>query len=497
MNKKQAIDSGQFSGDTSKPFFNYGKWLFGLTLLALVLRVIGLNSGLWLDEIYSVVNQFRLPPNQLFITYISDNQHPLYALFASMSVSIFGEHPWVIRLPAMIFGVASVPALYLLGTRVASRQEALFAAALLTVSYHHIWFSQNARGYSAIALTAILCTDRLLCLLSDRQHRDIWLYGIIAALGCYAHLTMVFIVVAQFIVFLLWLCFLREPGVRKVSWQKPMMAFVLSGFLTLLLYAPILMQVIDYFVNQTSDMVGLSTHAWALAEAFRSLSMGLGGSVIVLAAGMVTLVGLGSYYQSNKMALSIFICSIVVTFLVAFLARGTMYPRFFFFLVGFLILIGVRGVMVTVRFCSVWLFRREEQKNYANRLASAAMIVVLCISAVSMVRNYLYPKMDFEGARQWVESQAEPGDAIVTAGAAAFPYRDFYGVNWPEMKVLSDFDNVKTQTGQIWIVFTFRRYMKMSAPEIYTVVDRECSEGKHFHGTLGGGDMIVCRLPLS
>ena len=230
MNNRQTVNSGRSLDNTMLPWFTEGTWLLGLTLLALVLRVIGLNSGLWLDEIYSVVNQFRLSPDELFVTYVSDNQHPLYAILASISISIFGEHAWAIRLPAMLFGVASIPALYLLGSRVGNRHEALLAASLLAVSYHHIWFSQNARGYSAIALAAILCTDRLLCLLRDHKQRDVWLFGIIAALGCYAHLTMVFLVVGQFIVFVLWLLFLRDPGVRKVSWQQPLLAFFLVRF---------------------------------------------------------------------------------------------------------------------------------------------------------------------------------------------------------------------------------------------------------------------------
>ena len=52
-------------------------WIAGMTLLALVLRLINANSGLWLDELYSLVNQFRLSPFELFGTYVGDNQHPL------------------------------------------------------------------------------------------------------------------------------------------------------------------------------------------------------------------------------------------------------------------------------------------------------------------------------------------------------------------------------------------------------------------------------------
>ncbi|MBL4743049.1 MAG: glycosyltransferase family 39 protein [Cycloclasticus sp.] len=464
--------------------------------MALLFRVIGLNSGLWLDEIYSVVNQFRLSPVELFTTYVGDNQHPLYAVLASISVAALGEQPWVVRLPALIFGVASIPALYSLGRRVSSHNEALLAAALLAVSYHHVWFSQNARGYSAIALAAILCTDRFLCLLANQRKLDVGLYALIVALGCYAHLTMVFIVIGQFLVFLLWLLYLRDDVVHRQRWQLPLAAFVFSGLLTLLLYAPIFTQVVDYFVNKPSGMEELSTHSWALGEALRSLKIGWGGGAVLLGGGLMALVGTASFYKSNKIALGIFVCSVAVTFLVAFFARGTMYPRFFFFLAGFFILIGVRGVMVTVTFCAKFLFRSEKQQAYVRWLPIAAMLVVVSVSASSMVRNYKYPKMDFEGAKHWVEMQATPNDVIVTAGVAAWPYQIYYGVDWPEMKVANDIAHIRKHSDQLWMVYTFGRYMKKGSPEIYALIERECSEKKRFRGTLGGGDIVVCRFEL-
>lgn len=472
-------------------------WLLLLTLVALLFRVIGLNGGLWLDEIYSVVNQFRLPPLQLFTTYVGDNQHPLYALLASISVSFFGEQPWVIRLPALIFGVASIPALYCLGRRIGDHNEALLAAALLAVSYHHVWFSQNARAYSAIALATILCTDRFVCLLTNQRQRDAWLYAVIVALGCYAHLTMVFIVIGQFLIYLLWLFFSSGIGVHRQGWRLPLGAFILSGFLTLILYAPIFTQVVDYFVNKPTGMVGLSTHSWALSEALRSLKIGFGGSVILLAGGLMALVGVGSFYKSNMIVLGVFVSSILITFSVAYLARGTMYPRFFFFLAGFFILIGVRGVMVSVALCAQLLFRGEEQQKYVRWLPIISMLVVISVSAFSMMKNYTYPKMDFEGARRWVEGQAAHNDVIVTAGAAAQPYRVYYGVNWPEMKVAADIENAMNGKNKLWMLYTFSRYMKKSAPDIYTIIDQGCREKKRFRGTLGGGDIIVCRLEFS
>ena len=469
-------------------------WLVGLTLVGLVLRVIHLNEGLWLDEIYSLVNQFRLGTWEIFTTYIGDNQHPLYAVLASMSVSVFGEHPWSARLPAVLFGIATIPALYIFGARVSTPREGLLAAALLTFSYHHVWFSQNARGYTALALAAVLCSDYFIRIIKEHKPKDMWAYAVIAALGCYAHLTMVFVVIGHFLVYLILQLVPDESGHRASSWKLPFIGFVLAGLLSLLLYAPILSQVIDYFVNKPS-LKGLSTPLWALQEAIRSLSIGFGAGVVVAAGFAMFLVGVISYMKSNPVALGLFVMPIMITLLGAFLARGTMYPRFFFSLVGFGILIGVRGVMVTVGFAARTILKGEDRELRSTGIATAVMTLVIAVSAASLIRNYQYPKMDFQGARNWLESKAGAEDKIVTAGAAAWPYNNFYGVEWPEMKFTSDLAEQRKNADNVWLVYAFARYMEVSAPEVLSAIRQDCIDEKYFPGTLGGGAMIVCRFP--
>ena len=43
------------------------------------------------------------------------NQHPLYSVLAHGAVGVWGESPWVVRLPAMVFGVVAVWTVWDLG----------------------------------------------------------------------------------------------------------------------------------------------------------------------------------------------------------------------------------------------------------------------------------------------------------------------------------------------------------------------------------------------
>ena len=79
------------------------------TALALALRLIGLNEQLWFDEV-GTTDSIRTPLADLLTNYTSDNQHTLYSLMAKCTAGVFGEHPWTLRLPALVLGTLSVPA---------------------------------------------------------------------------------------------------------------------------------------------------------------------------------------------------------------------------------------------------------------------------------------------------------------------------------------------------------------------------------------------------
>src|SRR5258707_15319835 len=65
-----------------------------------------------------------------------------------------GHSEFFVRSLSVVFGVAAVPALYLLGRRLFNSRIALSSAAFLCVNSYHVHYSQEARSYS---LTILLC----------------------------------------------------------------------------------------------------------------------------------------------------------------------------------------------------------------------------------------------------------------------------------------------------------------------------------------------------
>lgn len=89
---------------------------------------------------------------------------------------LFGSDLFIIRLPSVLFGVASVLLIYILGTLEKDRLTALLAAGLLAFIGHHILWSQIARPYSMACSLGLLSTILLLLALRRRHLQRLFLY---------------------------------------------------------------------------------------------------------------------------------------------------------------------------------------------------------------------------------------------------------------------------------------------------------------------------------
>ncbi|MBL8981030.1 MAG: glycosyltransferase family 39 protein [Gemmatimonadetes bacterium] len=476
------------------------RWLIvGLVLLALVVRLPGLNTGLWADEIYSTLYAFRTAFPAQFFEFHGDNKHPFYSVMARVSIALLGESPWTLRLPALLFGVASVPMLFALGRRITTRREAGFAALLLAVSYHHAWFSQNARGYSVLGFCAVTSTWLLLRILDEGHRRDAIAFAVCIAFGAYTHLTFVFAVFAQFIVAVWVLVRERANPVTRPRATTAVLAFFGGGLLAAAMYAPMAERVINFFLHKESFLAGVSSPAWAAAEAVRVLLVGLsGGSTMVAALGMVILAGAAavglagavSYLRREPRVAGLLLLPALTMLAGAFASRGTMYPRFFFLLAGFALLVGVRGVILTAELVA----RLAGKTALGPTLAAGVLLVAALGSAATLPRNWRLPKQDYEGALRFVEGElAREGGSIATADMTTEIYGRYFTRSWHDVRDVATLENLR-KSGPVWFVYTFPRYLARYDATLAAWVERECRAARAFPGTVGGGDVLVCTL---
>lgn len=464
-----------------------------LTALALGLRTIGLNSQLWYDEIASVLNCFRPPLGHIVTHFESGNNHPFYSVLAHGAIWLFGEHPWSVRLPAVLFGAAGIPATYLLGRQVTGGREAAFASALLALSYHHVWFSQNARGYTALAFFAALCTWLLLRGL--RQDLPRWWvgYALAAALGAYTHATMAFVAAAHALALLGWLA---QGWAARRALLAPILAAVGGGgLLTVLLYAPLLGHMEAEVAHASRPSHAAFAHPTrAVHEVLLEIADALGTSAaLAVPAVMLACVGLASYWKQNRTIAVILLLPAIVTAAGVMAMHRPMHPRFLFFMASTAALLFMRGLFVTTG----WVRGHWRHSTWRGRkridLEAVAALVALAVMLPALVGGYLRPKQDYQGALAYLDRHAAPGEEVVVVGiTAALPLQRYYGRAW---RRVSDEEELRrlTDTGKkTWLVYTIPRYLERGAPELMRGIRRNFEIRAVFPGTLAGGEIVVC-----
>jgi mannosyltransferase len=449
--------------------------------VAAALRFYGLGSSLWYDEIVTLVESARRPVLEI-LTYFPDvNVHPLYSLLAHASLETFGESNWALRLPSCVFGVASVWMTYILGTRLVSRAEAWAGAAILAVSYQHVWFSQNARGYTLMGFFALVSTYFLLRAAESKRTADYAFYALACAAGIYTHLTMVF-VIAGHVAVIAGGKLVGWPATREQPLKPLLMAWMAAGILSLGLYAPYASQVLAHFGRKEPGQAAqFATGRWAAIEVLRSLISGAGVLGAMLTA-LAAAIGALSLLWRRPLAVALLVVPAGVAGVALVVLGQPIRPRFFFFVAGAVAIFAGRGLGALAG-----RFARPHQST-AFIVAGAALLVAF--AAIGLRLNYRVPKQDFDGAVKYLEQEAAGGTVIAAAAPACYPIEQYYLITgWPCLRSLPDLQPVLATTGRVLVVYTLSDHIEAGLRDR---LRHSCAESRRFAGTLGDGDVVVC-----
>jgi len=192
-------------------------------------------QSLWLDELHTMneSDPDLTWEKMLFYLKCCDQHPPLYFFLARVSFVMFGHTALSARTISVIAGTVSVWGMYLLGRELLNRNLGLIAAALTTVNYYNLYYSQEARGYIMAFLFATLSFLFLTRLLKKLSIKNSVLYAAFSLLLLYSHYYSLFLLVSQIIVIIL-LFFFTEKIDRK-SYIK---CFLLSGLIIAAGYLP-------------------------------------------------------------------------------------------------------------------------------------------------------------------------------------------------------------------------------------------------------------------
>lgn len=493
----------------SRPSRRYALLLGAVVLLGLLLRLPGLGSSYWIDEVDTLLHCVRAPLATIVTSYASENQHPLYSVLAHLSIGAFGESEWSLRLPALLLGVASLAAVARLGRQLLDETSGLLAALLLAVSAHHVWFSQNARGYTGMLLFALLATSEFLELCWRPRRAAALRYALFAALAAYTHLTAAFAFSGHALAWLVLRLRPAEPVARPLVDCGPLplprahlLTLAAMGgalFLAALLYAPLASDLVAAFTAratgatvQVAKVAPWTSPAWLLEQAAASLGaapLALAGLAVAAALAGVGLLSL--WRNGRRLFVALHLLAPPLGLAVLLLLQRHLYPRFFFFEAGFAALLLVRGARISGGWLSCNLPGCKGQR--IERWGIAVVLLAAAGSALSLERVYAHPKQDFVGARDFVEAHAAPGDAKVAVGPAKLALPGHYAPTWKLADTAAELAALQAGAPTTWLVYTLPEQLAAARPDLFAAVQRDFELQQELQGSMGGGSVFVVR----
>ncbi len=130
--------------------------LLGLTALAVVFRLEGREMSLWLDEGLSVGIASH-PLSEIPGLLRLDGSPPLYYLVLHLWMSLVGTSEEAVRSLSLLIALATIPVAFWAGDSLFGRRAAWGAALLTATSSYLAYYSREARMYTLLVLTTLVC----------------------------------------------------------------------------------------------------------------------------------------------------------------------------------------------------------------------------------------------------------------------------------------------------------------------------------------------------
>lgn len=463
-----------------------------LLAVAALLRLHRLGDEAWLDEIQTHALVSRLGLGELATTYPSQNQHVLYSLLARVAIVVLGDSTAALRAPAVAFGILSIAATYALGAALLSRRVALVAAGLLAASDVHVWFSQNARGYTALLFLTLVSSQLLLRALANDRRR-IWIaWGATLALGTWVHLTMLFVVAGHVLLVLR----RRIPGPNESAALRarlhgPLLGVAVTGVLATAAYLPIARDLLSVTAveGRGGRVPEWSSTGWAVQETATRVLASFPRPWLALGALVCGVAGVVAVARRAPVLLELLLVPVVVGIAVVAGSGHHVWPRFFFFAAGFAAIVTAAGAVALGEFVA----RPWTRDPAANARAGIAAGVLL-VAAVALGLPGAYgPKQRFEEAVALVGRLGRPDDAIATAGPASLVLRDAWRLPWERVATADDLDRVRAKAARTWLVHSFPVHLRSARPDVARALERDFELVARLDGTLRGGEILVWR----
>jgi len=274
---------------------------FLIFILGTGLRIHGINKyDLWFDELSSdvysahqVVNTLKSDPLPIYISRISHDPHSSLYYFLVYCYSLIFGGGKSLRMISFIFSVLSIGIFYRFSRVFLKRSESLLAVSLMAFSPFHIWYAQEARGYTMALFFMLLSAYFYMQALQINRLLYWGLFTISATLAVYSSYYSAFLVVISGL-----LIFLKNN-------QRYIKRWFLSLLAILVLLLPLALLCIQHYNYVKNSFWLLKPRLEDIFITLAVFNLGYSAGYIELITGLVLfsalfIYGTYSFYKINK-----------------------------------------------------------------------------------------------------------------------------------------------------------------------------------------------------
>jgi 4-amino-4-deoxy-L-arabinose transferase-like glycosyltransferase len=323
--------------------------LFTLLVVGTLLRLYYMGQPMRYDESVTYLYFAARPWATVVSSYRYPNNHVFHTLLVKACVTLLGDDPWVIRLPAFVAGIAMIPLTYSLGRRLVGPAVAHLGAALVAASGALALYSTNARGYTMICAATLILADVLLRL-RERPSAKLWIACVVVmVLGTWTIPVMLFPAGGLVLWFAL-SALANDTNERRDDLRNLGLAVVAAGILTVLLYAPIIAHsgwaplVRNEFVRSSPWGLFYRELGSSTGAILSGWTVGLPALVAVV-FGVCAVIGLVRTRRTSGMRISMAGAMYVACAALLLITHRAPFPRIWLFLVAPTALIVARGIL--------------------------------------------------------------------------------------------------------------------------------------------------------
>lgn len=396
-------------------------WMLAIVLLGLIARLFRIDhQPLWLDEALTL-QRIHLGLSGLMADSFTNRHMPTYFLLLRLVSPFFGAGDEWLRIPSALFGAMSAGMVFVIASRIGSRNAGVVAGLLMALSPLQVQYGQEARSYTLVTLLIAVALWGLLRLAeqplrasldmrrsdADRMGWGAYVLGTITALDVLGD-AVPWLIASNLSLLLIWRSLGDLSSARAFcrNWIGSVIAIIAC---TVPFYAAIFIASDGHMLQKFDWIPQMSwQHMWVVAGSVYLMRMvavvkfDLMHTAVPLLGAMVALAGcMGLFRMRAKLEGRVLLLSVLVLplfILSVSLFKSMLLPRYVLWsAVPFFVLVGLGADMLPRR---VWA------------MAATLLLLLGVVNLGPVYRMETKPRWDMAAAT--LAANVRPGDTVFT-----------------------------------------------------------------------------------